>query len=140
MVVKFNAGEAGLEKILDIVLTDVKTEDTVSIEIYGSVTSVLYSRGLSPSSLSPSHDVIRTNVAHPRRMPISRMRLHGFGSVPRVVIRSKKHVRQFAKHLESPSRRCRPWEARYPDYQDATITEGRMKTAGRLYRDYVSST
>jgi hypothetical protein len=32
------------------------------------------------------------------------------------------------------------WEARYPDYQDATITEGRMKTAGRLYRDYVSST
>jgi len=32
------------------------------------------------------------------------------------------------------------WERRFPDHHDSTITEGRMKTAGRLYREYVSST
>jgi hypothetical protein len=61
MVVKFNAGEAGLEKILDIVLADVTGEDTVSIEGYGNVTSVADG---SETNATTDHQVVTTDTGY----------------------------------------------------------------------------
>jgi Ca2+-binding RTX toxin-like protein len=61
MVVKFNAGEAGIDKILDIVLADVTGEDTVSIEGYGDVTSVADG---SETNATTDHQVVTTDTGY----------------------------------------------------------------------------
>ena len=55
MVVKFNASEAGIDNILDIVLADITSEDRISIEGYGEVTSVVDG---TKSNATTDHQVV----------------------------------------------------------------------------------
>jgi len=55
MVIKLNDGETGLDNILDIVLADVTAEDTVSIEGYGSLQSIVDG---TESNATTDHQVV----------------------------------------------------------------------------------
>ena len=55
MLIKLNDGETGLDNILNIVLADVTAEDSVSIEGYGNVTSVVDG---SATNATTDHQVV----------------------------------------------------------------------------------